>query len=135
MSDVKNVSSDIESANFVRHTIAGDFSIEPDGQEAENMLLEFQENMTEQFPFVVIHPDSTSQSLHLERPLLWKAVMVTASHKNSDRQLALGARLVEDLITRLLFRAEKSLELLQALLILIAWYDSLLSEFSTILGL
>ena len=95
---------------------------EPDEREAEIFLLEFKTNMTEQFPFVVIHPEETSQSLRSEKPLLWKAIMVAAAHGNSDRQLSLGANLMEDITTRLLFRAEKSLHLLQALLIFIAWY-------------
>ena len=134
-SSVKDLSSETVSNEVSRDATFGDLSMEPGGQEAESLLLEFQENMTEQFPFVVIHPDSTSQSLHHERPLLWKAIMVAASHRNSDRQLALGARLVEDLITRLLFRAEQSLELLQALLILIAWYYSLFFDHSNIIAL
>ena len=96
-------------------------SVEPDDQEAELLLLEFKTNMTEQFPFVVIAPDSTSQSLQHEKPLLWKAIIVAASHEKSDRQLALGSKLMEDLTTRLLLRVERSLDLLQALLIFIAW--------------
>ena len=96
-------------------------SVEPDDQEAELLLLEFKTNMTEQFPFVVIAPDSTSQSLQHEKPLLWKAIIVAASHEKSDRQLALGSKLMEDLTTRLLLRVERSLDVLQALLIFIAW--------------
>ena len=96
--------------------------VEPDEQEAEILLLEFRSNMTEQFPFVVIRPEETSGSLRSEKPLLWKAIMVAAAHGNCDRQLSLGANLMEDITTRLLFRAEKSLQLLQALLIFIAWY-------------
>lgn len=49
--------------------------------------------------------------------------MVAASHENSDRQLAMGLQLIDNLTPRLLFRAEKSLDLLQALLVLIAWYE------------
>ena len=134
-SDVKNLTSETVSHGVVPDNMVGAVSMDPDEQEAESMLLEFQQNMTEQFPFVVIRPDITSQSLQYERPMLWKAIMVAASHKNSDRQLALGAELVEDLVTRLLFRAEKSLELLQALLISIAWYNSLLSGSWTMIGL
>ena len=96
--------------------------VEPDEREAEIFLLDFRSNMTEQFPFVVIRPEATSQSLRSEKPLLWKAIMVAATHGNSDRQLSLGANMMEDITTRLLFRAEKSLDLLQALLIFIAWY-------------
>lgn len=105
-------------------TSQGVSHLEPEEQEAETLLLEFKENMTEQFPFVVIHPNSTSKSLHHERPVLWKSIMVAASHQDSDRQMALGANLMEDITTRLLIKAEKSLDLLQALLIFIAWYVS-----------
>ena len=96
--------------------------VEPDEQEAEILLLEFRSSMTSQFPFVVIRPEETSQSLRSEKPLLWKAIMFAAAHGDSDRQLSLGSNLIEDITTRLLFRAEKSLQLLQALLVFIAWY-------------
>ena len=97
--------------------------LEPDEHEAEFLLCEFKTNLAEQFPFVVLRLDSTSQSLQHEKPLLWKAIMVASSHRTSDRQMALGANLMEDLTVRLLLKAERSLDLLQALLILIAWYD------------
>lgn len=48
--------------------------------------------------------------------------MVAASHGDPTRQLTLGSELMEDLISRLLFRTERSLDLLQGLLIFIAWY-------------
>ncbi|KAF6218798.1 hypothetical protein HO133_005341 [Letharia lupina] len=96
--------------------------LDPHEQEAQDLLLEFKENMTEQFPFVVVDPYITSQSLHQERPLLWKAIIIAASHGNSYRQMVLGADLMEDLTKRLLLRAEVSLDLLQALLVFIAWY-------------
>ena len=116
-------------ADLVSTPISGSLSVthqrplqfELNEQESENVLLEFKTNMAEQFPFVVIHPDSTPGSLGQERPLLWNAIIAAASHGDSDRQMTFGANLVEDLTTRLLLMAEKSLDLLQALLILIAW--------------
>lgn len=98
--------------------------LKPDHHKAELWLLEFKTNLAKQFPFVVLHPDSVSQDLRHQRPLLWKAIMTASSHRQSDRQMALGAELMEDLTMRLLFRAEKSLDLLQALLVFIAWYES-----------
>ena len=109
---VQTTDSSTSSSELVRVATDRTLSVEPNEQEAEIMLLEFKVNMTEQFPFVVIPTDSTSQSLQRERPLLWKAIMVAASHKNSDRQLALGLKLIDNLTPRLLFRAEKSLDLL-----------------------
>ena len=119
---MQRMSSSIVSADSVHGATYGSLSVEPGQQEAEMMLLEFKTNMTQQFPFVVIPSDNTSQHLHHERPLIWKAIVVAASHENSSRQLALGDELMEDLTTRLLFKAEKSLDLLQALLVFIAWY-------------
>lgn len=117
-------------ANLIPPVTAGSLSVtrqgpsqlEPDEQEAEKLLLEFKTNLAEQFPFVVLPLESMSQSLHQERPLLWKAIMVASSHDNSHCQMTLGANLMEDLIMRLLFKTEKSLDLLQSLLVLIAWY-------------
>ena len=110
------------TAGSLSVTRPGRSQLELDEQEAESLLLEFKTNLAEQFPFVVLPLDSVSQSLHQERPLLWKAIMVASSHENSHRQMTLGADLVEDLVMRLLFRAEKSLDLLQSLLVLVAWY-------------
>ena len=131
MTAAQPLSVGIAPADLVCTTIPGNLLVANQGvsqykldeQEAENLLIEFKANMAEQFPFVVIQPNYTSQSLHHDRPLLSKAIIVAASHENSDRQMALGADLMENLTTRLLFRAEKSLDILQALLILIAWYE------------
>ena len=121
MTTVQKISDSVLQNDPVGGATDRSNSVEPDDQEAELLLLEFKTNMTEQFPFVVIAPDSTSQSLQHEKPLLWKAIMVAASNEKSDRQLALGSKLMEDLTTRLLLRVERSLDLLQALLIFIAW--------------
>ena len=121
MTTVRNLSDGILSNDPIGSATDRSVLVEPDNQEAEILLLEFKANMTEQFPFVVITPDSTSQSLQQEKPLLWKAIMVAASHGKSHRQLALGSKLMEDLTTRLLLKVERSLDLLQALLIFIAW--------------
>ena len=127
---VKSLGCGIAPADFLSVATArkssvtsrGPSQVEPDEHEAELLLLEYKTNLAEQFPFVVLHLNSTSQSLQHESPLLWKAIIVASLHRNSDRQMALGANLLEDLTTRLLLKAEKSLDLLQALLIFITWY-------------
>ncbi|KUJ06341.1 uncharacterized protein LY89DRAFT_413077 [Mollisia scopiformis] len=97
-----------------------DFGLER--QECAFLLLEFRTQMSPQFPFVVISPDATSESLLREKPMLWKAVMTAASYHKPIRQEAMGWKLMEDFSTRLLMKAEKSLDLLQALLVHLAWY-------------
>lgn len=126
----KTLDGSIGLADLLSPVAAGSLSItslepsqlEPDEQEADSLLLEYKTNLAEQFPFVVLPLDSISQSLHQEKPLLWKAIMVASLHDNSHRQMALGSSLMEDLMMRLLFRAEKSLDLLKSLLVFIAWY-------------
>ncbi|KAE9365265.1 hypothetical protein N431DRAFT_549513 [Stipitochalara longipes BDJ] len=91
-------------------------------QEGAFLLLEFRTSMAPQFPFVVIPQEATSESLRNERPMLWKAIVTAASCLNPSRQEVMGWEIMEELTTRLLLKAEKSLDLLQALLIHIAWY-------------
>lgn len=83
--------------------------------------------MAPQFPFVVIPPEATSECLRKERPMLWKAILTTASCLHPSRQEAMGQELVEEFSTRLLLKAEKSLDLLQALLIYLAWLVTVLN--------
>ena len=90
-------------------------------QEGAFLLLEFRTSMARQFPFVVIPPNSTSEILRAERPMLWKAILTAASCLKPSRQEAMGQELIEEFSTRLLLNSEKSLDLLQALLIHIAW--------------
>lgn len=90
-------------------------------QDAAFLLLEYRTTMSHHFPFVVIPPDTTSDTLRHGRPMLWKAVMTAASYHKSIRQEAMGWKLMEEFSTRLLMRAEKSLDLLQALLVHLCW--------------
>jgi len=96
-------------------------------QEGAWILLEFRTLMAPQFPFVVIHPDATSESLRNERPMLWKAIVTAASCLKPSRQQAMGWEIMEEFTTRLLLKAEKSLDLLQGLLVHIAWLAALFS--------
>lgn len=105
-----------------------DFGLER--QEAAFLLLEFRTQQAPQFPFVVIPPDATSESLCQEKPMLWKAVMTASSYHKPLRQEAMGWKLMEEFSTRLLMKAEKSLDLLQALLVHLSWSVSSSSVFT-----
>jgi hypothetical protein len=97
-------------------------------QEDAFLLLEFRTSMAPQFPFVVIPPEATSESLRRERPMLWKAVLTAASCFDPARQEAMGWELIEEFSTRLLLKAEKSLDLIQALLVHLAWSVALFAR-------
>ncbi|KAH9206531.1 hypothetical protein DL95DRAFT_469557 [Leptodontidium sp. 2 PMI_412] len=98
------------------------YNFEFENREASFLLLEYRTQQASQLPFVVIPTDATSENLRRERPMLWKAVMTAASYHNALRQEALGWKLMEEFASRILLRAEKSLDLLQALLVHLTWY-------------
>jgi hypothetical protein len=119
-----NSSSTIYSQHqFTSHPNGSQFNLL--NQEGAFLLLEFRTSMAHQFPFVVIPPEATSEALRKERPLLWKAILTAACCLNPSRQEEMGQELVEEFSTRLLSKAEKSLDLLQALLIYLAWLVAL----------
>lgn len=73
------------------------------------------------FPFVVIPTDMTPEELLRDRPLLWKAVMMQGLYFSARRQVAMGDELLNTIVTMAFLESKKSLDLLQALEILIAW--------------
>jgi hypothetical protein len=76
--------------------------------------------MVPQYPLVVIPPKATSESRRRERPLFWKAILTAASCHNASRPEAMEWELIEEFSTRLNLKAGKGLDLLQAILIILA---------------
>ncbi|KAJ5097014.1 hypothetical protein N7456_007735 [Penicillium angulare] len=77
--------------------------------------------MAPHFPFVVI-PDLPPAMFYAEKPFLFKAMVMVASYRNRPFQHQIGTQLTEEVGKRLLVDGERSLDLLQGLLIHIAWY-------------
>ncbi|KAK0105703.1 hypothetical protein ONS95_004228 [Cadophora gregata] len=115
-----NSSSHVAYDSYVAQPQVYNFDFE--NREASFLLLEYRTQQASQLPFVVIPPDATSESLRRERPMLWKAIMTAASYQYPLRQEALGWKLMEEFASRIMLRAEKSLDLLQALLVHLTWY-------------
>lgn len=91
-------------------------------EEASLLLADFRNNMAHHIPFVVLPPFSTSEDLRRDKPVLWKAIVVAASYAQPDRQEALGWKFMEEITTRILLKAEKSLDLLQGILVHLCWF-------------
>ncbi|KAM0820879.1 hypothetical protein AB5N19_06700 [Seiridium cardinale] len=94
----------------------------PEAEEAESLLRLFRRKMMPIFPFVIIPPGMTSDQLYIDRPFMWKGVMLEATCTDGYRQLNLGRELLKDLSEALLTKPRKSVDLLQGLLLYIAWY-------------
>jgi hypothetical protein len=81
------------------------------------------------FPFVVIPPGTGCDQLRLQRPFLWKAIMMEACHLDGSRQIRLGNQLLKDISEAAYTKPQKNLDLLQGLQILISWFHYNLNSF------
>ena len=82
--------------------------------------------MAELFPFVVIPDSVTLEELAQNKPFLLQVILTIASVVDSVRQARMAQDVIEYLSEHMPIRAEKSLDLLQGLLIYIAWFVPLL---------
>lgn len=93
-------------------------------QEAIRLLELYREKRMPQFPFVVLpaDPDLSLIRLREESPLLFVAVIGSVLYDRPAQQQEIGEALRVQFMQRILLRSERSLDLLQALLVWLAWY-------------
>jgi hypothetical protein len=89
---------------------------------ADEQLLAFQTHMTPYFPFIVIPKTTTASELQREKPFLYQNIMMVTSHRYVSSQLEQRARIMRDASEHMFVYGRKSLDLLQGLLVFIAWY-------------
>jgi len=63
-----------------------------------------------------------AQRLSEQSPFLYQAIIFAASYHDSVHQLALGEEFTKDVTEHLVIRGEKSLDILQGLLVYISWF-------------
>ncbi|KFG86121.1 putative tRNA processing endoribonuclease Trz1 [Metarhizium anisopliae] len=90
--------------------------------ESEMLLMVYREMFAEYFPFVLIPRELSSADLRLQRPFLWKAVMVSATIFDATRQVKLGEELLADIGKASIVDGTRSLDMLQAVELLIGWW-------------
>lgn len=96
--------------------------LEPSAAEAMGLLNHFRTFFVQHFPFVTIPMDMSSEELRQQKPYLYRTIMMVAAHDQPVRQLEMGKEILSGFSTTLLFKAEKSLDLLQAMLVYNAWF-------------
>ncbi|KAI3395280.1 hypothetical protein diail_1478 [Diaporthe ilicicola] len=101
----------------------------PSGDEADGLLNEYREHMEPIFPFIVIPRQLSSEQVRKERPYLWKAAIMQSLCLDASRQVPLGNELLHEIVTSCFLKPEKSLDLLQGLEILVAWFHVKLQSF------
>lgn len=92
-----------------------------DFSRAEDSIRFFQTKAAH-FPFVIIPPKTTLDSLRRERPFLLLSIITFAAVSNEKLQIQLDLEIRESLSKRIIVESEKSLDLLQGLLVYLTWY-------------
>jgi hypothetical protein len=88
---------------------------------AAALLENYQASMANCFPFVVIPSNTTAQHLRISKPFLFLSVMVVSSYQKTGQQTTLSAEIMKRLSEQMLFKGEKSLDLLQGVLVYAEW--------------
>lgn len=90
--------------------------------EAEVLLDRYQRLMASAMPFVIIPPTVTAQQLYAEKPTLLHSIVVVASWHDITAQQTNVKRLLRNLSERIMIHCEKSVDILQAILVFVGWY-------------
>jgi hypothetical protein len=92
--------------------------------EEDEMLLErYKRLMSPNMPWLIISPGMTASYLASSEPLLMHAIRVVVYFHDSARQQVMAKELMRDISERLLINGEKSLEILQGILVFSNWYN------------
>lgn len=87
----------------------------------EALLYRYRTHMQHRFPFVIVPEELSNEEERQQRPFLWRAVKVAALWQEHGRHIKLGKRLLIDFTDAILLRPLKSFDVVQGLLIFIAW--------------
>ena len=85
------------------------------------LLYNYRHNMAPQFPFVIV-PDRTSAAeLSQRKPFLYKVLLMVSSYPDKKGQIKMVHEIFQYLSARMIIENETSFDLLQGLLVLMAW--------------
>ncbi|EEU36669.1 uncharacterized protein NECHADRAFT_105600 [Fusarium vanettenii 77-13-4] len=90
---------------------------------AQTLLDEYRTKAVYHFPFVLPDAESDINSLRFNSPFLFLCIMTSMLFKDCSLQRQLGEEVRIQAHRRVLLESESSLELLQGLLVYLAWYQ------------
>lgn len=103
-------------ANLMLHDLGGLASV-------ERQLETFRRSSANYFPFVIIAPTVSVEVLRDNNPFLFLCIMAVTSFENPALQRKLGKEVMKQICDRLVMGHEASMDLLQGLLVFVAWYQ------------
>lgn len=89
---------------------------------ANNLLNLFRDDFVTHFPFVVIPAEITVETLRRKSPFLFLTIMAATTFRNSILQRHLATEIQRRISARIVMSCEKNMDLLQGLLVHVAWY-------------
>jgi hypothetical protein len=84
--------------------------------------LDFFRTKASNFPFVYVPPDLSLDKIRREKPFLLHSILTCGAQSNLRLQTTLELELRESLSKKILIEGEKSMDLLQGLLVYLTWY-------------
>ncbi|KAF2175720.1 hypothetical protein K469DRAFT_701519 [Zopfia rhizophila CBS 207.26] len=115
--DTPGVHSNDDAAGFDA-IVAGLLSHERAGR----LLNTFRNSFAWTFPFVIIPKSATVDSLRRDTPFLFLSIMAVMTYETPSVQHILGDEFKAQIASRIICQSQKSLEILQGLLVHAAWY-------------
>ncbi|KAF5575207.1 hypothetical protein FPCIR_13257 [Fusarium pseudocircinatum] len=89
--------------------------------QAAQVLRLFHEEFTSQFPFVTVGSHHTAESLHKSSPFLFRAIMIAAAPLSEADVAKARRNILAYLSFRVMVEEDKTLDILQGVLVIIAW--------------
>lgn len=89
---------------------------------AADLFARYTERMAPHLPAVIFPPSQTAAEIRRSKPILFLAVMAAAGSEMHSLQTVLQRELMTIFAEKVFLSGEKSLELVQALLVAVIWY-------------
>jgi hypothetical protein len=88
----------------------------------ETLLSTYMNQLSLQFPFVIIPPGTTPKQLQATRPFLMKVIRMVASVRHLRSMWGQSRAVIKHICDVMLVRSERSLDLLQGILVFLGFY-------------
>jgi hypothetical protein len=95
---------------------------------ANDLLQRFISTLCNYFPFVALPPWTTAETLRHESPFLFLSIIASASSSNFPLQRRLAKEIHKYVASKMIVEGEKNMDLLQGILVHLAWYHFFLDQ-------
>lgn len=95
--------------------------VEPSSAEAEELLFRYRRMYAPRCPYVVIEENTTAEELRMQRPHVFRSVIMVATLGTTFKQLQRAKEILMGFVNNLALAGERSMDLLQGMIIFMNW--------------